>query len=98
MVQGKTLSVIIYLGPVSKVDIDFIRGVNSQGILNQLYIRGFIEKDKSSDDLRSVLYRPTSDILMYLGVNNVKELKDYTGVREKLLNTLKELKESYEEE
>ena len=40
----ETLSIILYSSPVSKREIDFIRGVNSGYILRALLMRGLIEK------------------------------------------------------
>jgi segregation and condensation protein B len=36
----ETLSIVLYQGPISRADIDYIRGVNSQFILRNLLIRG----------------------------------------------------------
>ena len=35
----ETLSIVLYLGPITRADIDYIRGVNSQFILRALLIR-----------------------------------------------------------
>ena len=91
----ETLSIIMYLGPVSKSDIDFIRGVNSQSILNQLIVRGFIDKENVN---RISYYRPTIDLLSYLGVNTVQELSDFDKIKSTLTDTLKNIKESDEKE
>jgi segregation and condensation protein B len=40
----ETLSIILYQGPISRAEIDYIRGVNSQFILRNLLIRGLIER------------------------------------------------------
>jgi len=65
----ETLSVIAYRGPVSKKDIEYIRGVNSQYALRSLLLRGLIEKKDSRDDGRSVVYSITADtLLIYLNM------------------------------
>jgi len=40
----ETLSIIIYQGPISRAEIDYIRGVQSNFILRNLMIRGLVEK------------------------------------------------------
>src|SRR3989344_5907696 len=41
---SETLSIILYKGPVTRAEIDYIRGVNSTFILRNLLIRGLVEK------------------------------------------------------
>jgi segregation and condensation protein B len=73
----ETLTIILYKGPVKRSDIDYIRGVNSQFILRNLLIRGLIERVINPSDERSFLYKPTFDLMSYLGVNSLKNLPDY---------------------
>ena len=40
----ETLSIVAYLGPISRVRIEYLRGVNSSVILRSLMIRGLIER------------------------------------------------------
>ena len=40
----ETLTTIAYCSPIKKIDIDFIRGVNTQFILKRLLLRGLIQK------------------------------------------------------
>ena len=40
----ETLAIIVYRSPITKVEIDYIRGVNSVFILRNLLVRGLIEK------------------------------------------------------
>lgn len=80
----ETLSVVIYRGPLSKSDIDYIRGVNCASILRSLMIRGLIERIENSGDKRSFLYRATVDLPAYLGVSSLSELPGYAEVRDEL--------------
>ena len=52
----ETLSIIAYKGPVSRAEIDYIRGVQSNFILRNLQIRGLVEKIANPSDQRSYLY------------------------------------------
>ena len=73
----ETLSIVLYRGPVSRSEIDYIRGVNSQFILRNLAMRGLVEKIPNPKDQRSILYRPTFELFSMLGLGQVSELPDY---------------------
>ncbi len=73
----ETLAIIVYKQPISKAEIENIRGVNSQYILRHLLIRGLIEKIASSTDKRSQNYRPTLELMQHLGIKDIKELPDF---------------------
>ncbi len=77
----ETLSIVLYQGPISRADIDYIRGVNSQFILRALLIRGLVERVDNPKDARSYLYKPTLDLLSHLGVSKITELPEYDAVR-----------------
>lgn len=77
----ETLSIIVYLGPISRSRVDWIRGVNATFILRNLMARGLIERIQNPDDERAFLYRPTLELLAHLGVSRVEELPDYEQVR-----------------
>lgn len=73
----ETLAVIAYKQPVSKAEIENIRGVNSQYILRQLLIRGLIEKTESPNDRRVHLYKTTLEFMQHLGIKDMRELPDF---------------------
>jgi segregation and condensation protein B len=77
----ETLSIVLYQGPISRADIDYIRGVNSQFILRSLLIRGLVERVDNPADARSYLYKPTLDLLSHLGVSKIADLPEYEQVR-----------------
>jgi len=77
----ETLAIVLYQGPISRADIDYIRGVNSQFILRNLLIRGLVERIGNPKDARSFLYKTTLDLLAHLGVSKVEELPEYNKVR-----------------
>ena len=76
----ETLAIIVYRQPISKAEIENIRGVNSQYILRQLLIRGLIEKIASESDKRSQHYRPTLELMQHLGIKDIKELPDFEEI------------------
>ena len=77
----ETLSIILYQGPISRADIDYIRGVNSQFIVRNLLIRGLIERVDNPKDARSFLYKTTLQLLSHLGISKVEDLPEYNQVR-----------------
>ncbi len=77
----ETLSIILYQGPISRADIDYIRGVNSQFIVRNLLIRGLVERVDNPKDARSFLYKTTLQLLSHLGVSKLEDLPEYEQVR-----------------
>ena len=77
----ETLSIILYYGPISRRDIDYIRGVNSGFIVKNLLIRGLVEKTQDSKDMRTFLYKPTMDLLRFMGLPKVENLPQYEETR-----------------
>ena len=92
----ETLSIIAYKGPVSKKEIEYIRGVNSQYALRNLLLRGLIERKSSEIDSRSVGYNITGDALRFLGLTNISELPEYADVN-KQLDVLEEQEQNDQE-
>lgn len=80
----ETLSIIAYKGPVSKKEIEYIRGVNSQYALRSLLLRGLIEKKTSLSDERVVVYGITSDTLRFLGISSLEDLPEYHESKKEL--------------
>lgn len=72
----ETLTIIAYRGPVSKMDIDRLRGVNCALILRNLLLRGLIEV-KEEKDKGENFYHVTFDFIRFLGLSDVRELPNY---------------------
>lgn len=80
----ETLSLIAYLGPISRPQVDFIRGVNSSFILRNLLMRGLIEKIPSAEKKHMHDYKVTFSFLQHMGISDVSSLQDYEIYRETL--------------
>jgi segregation and condensation protein B len=80
----ETLSVILYRGPISRPDIDYIRGVNSSFILRNLLVRGLVEREAKPNDARLYLYKPSFELLSYLGISRLEDLPEYEAMKEKI--------------
>ncbi|MCF7833877.1 MAG: SMC-Scp complex subunit ScpB [Candidatus Pacebacteria bacterium] len=89
----ETLSVILYKNGATRAEIDYVRGVNSSFILRALAIRGLIQKEIDPNDSRKLIYKPTFDLLSYLGVKSVEELPDYMETIKVLNNTTQKMQE-----
>ncbi|MFA6526690.1 MAG: SMC-Scp complex subunit ScpB [Candidatus Buchananbacteria bacterium] len=88
----ETLTIIAYRGPISKVELELIRGVNCSLIIRNLLMRGLIES--AEDKVRATMvYSITFEFLKHLGLNAISELPDFDRLNrnnnlEKLLQGL----------
>lgn len=94
----ETLAIVIYKGPLSRAEIDYIRGVNSSSILRSLTMRGLIEKVDNPKDKRSYLYRATPELPAALGLSSLQEAPEFEKIQEEIATILEEKeKEDLEE-
>ncbi|MCX8070030.1 MAG: SMC-Scp complex subunit ScpB [Thermodesulfovibrionales bacterium] len=71
----ETLAIIAYKQPMTKLEIDHIRGVNSDGAVKSLIDRRLIKiVGKKEAPGRPFLYGTTNDFLQYFGLKNLTEL------------------------
>ncbi|MFH0840459.1 MAG: SMC-Scp complex subunit ScpB [bacterium] len=70
----ETLTIIAYRGPIAKLELDRIRGINCSLILRNLLIKGLIE---AKTEKTETYYSVTTDFLKFLGITETKELPDY---------------------
>ncbi len=73
----EVLAIIAYRQPISKTEIEAIRGVNSQYSLRALLMRGLIEKIPNPNDARGSLYQVTTEFMQHLGLTNIKDLPEF---------------------
>lgn len=81
----ETLSIVLYKHPISRREIDYIRGVNSSFILRNLLIRGLIERTEGIAGERSYTYKPTLELLRHLGLTKTSDLPGYEDALAKML-------------
>ena len=71
----EVLAIIAYSGPITRIDIDNIRGVNSSYIVRKLLIKGLIEENGRSDAPgKPRIYKVTNKFLDYFGLGSIDEL------------------------
>ncbi|MDO8529588.1 MAG: SMC-Scp complex subunit ScpB [bacterium] len=74
------LSIVAYRGPISRTEIEAIRGVNSTYALRNLLMRGLIERIDNPKDLRGYIYKISFEFLKKLGIDNINKLPDYESL------------------
>lgn len=80
----EALSIVAYLGPISRAKIEYLRGVNSMVILRSLMIRGLVERFPDPEHPSSYLYRPTLELMKHLGIAEKEHLPEYQKFQELL--------------
>ncbi len=86
---AETLAIILYQGPISRADIDRVRGVNSSFILRNLQVRGLVERT-ASEQGSGYRYHITPALLAHLGVTHKHELPEFArfaNALEKFMST-----------
>ena len=77
--QLETLTVIAYRGPITRPELEQIRGVNCALILRNLLIRGLVEEEEKADKLLPT-YVLSMEAMRHLGIASVSELADYENL------------------
>jgi segregation and condensation protein B len=71
----ETIAIIAYNQPITRQEIDYIRGVNSTSIIKQLLDKGLIKISGRKDvPGRPLLYSVTNDFYEYFGLNDITDL------------------------
>ncbi|MBD3281555.1 SMC-Scp complex subunit ScpB [Candidatus Uhrbacteria bacterium] len=96
----EALTILAYRGPMTRPELEQIRGVQSSMILRNLMIRGLVEQ-KEDMRLGQATYAVTFDFLNHLGLKSIKDLPEYEELRghtaiSDMLEQLKEPEESKE--
>lgn len=84
----ETLAIIAYNEPITRNQIDEIRGVNSSYVVRKLSLKGLIE-EKGRSDLpgKPILYGVTNQFLDYFGLKTIEELPKLETNDEEMLET-----------
>ncbi len=76
----EALAILAYRGPMTRPELEQIRGVQSSLILRNLLLRGLVEM-KEDVRLGQPTYAVTIDFVKYLGITKVAELPNYADLR-----------------
>ncbi|TDI83930.1 MAG: SMC-Scp complex subunit ScpB [Caldithrix sp.] len=107
----ESLAIITFKQPLSRVEVDAIRGVNSGGVIKNLLERNLVcIAGRSEGPGRPLLYGTTKEFLRYFGINDIADLPkpkeideimgkldQEEGISESIIETLTET-ESFEDE
>ena len=72
----ETLAVVAYRQPVSRARVSAVRGVNCDGVMRTLTLRGLVEEAGTDPETTAILYRTTSYFLERLGLASLEDLPD----------------------
>lgn len=76
----EALTILAYCGPMTRAELEQIRGVQSALIIRNLMLRGLVEQ-KEEGKLGQPTYSVTVDFIRHIGLSNVKALPDYEELR-----------------
>src|SRR5579871_4179639 len=72
----ETLAVVAYRQPVGRAQVSAVRGVNCDGVMRTLSLRGLVEEAGTDTESGAILFRTTSYFLERLGLGSLDELPD----------------------
>ena len=72
----ETLAVVAYRQPVSRARVSAVRGVNCDGVMRTLVLRGLTEEAGTDSETGAILYRTTGYFLERLGLASLEALPD----------------------
>ena len=71
----ETLAIVAYNEPITRVEVDEIRGVNTSQLIRKLVAKGLLKECGRSDIAgRPILYKTTSEFLDYFGLATINDL------------------------
>jgi segregation and condensation protein B len=91
----ETLSLVAYLGPIARTDLDYIRGVNSSFSLRALSLRGLVERDTTKGIPH---YHLTADSLSHLNLSKPEDLPNYEEFRQVFMDWQDRMKQPEKKE
>ena len=84
----ETLAIIAYQQPVTRPQIDAIRGVNSDSMMKSLLNKGLIlEAGRADGPGRPILYSTTPEFLQHFGLNSILEMPELSALEEPVPET-----------
>lgn len=94
----EALAILAYRGPLTRPELEQIRGVQSALILRNLMMRGLVEQSEDQR-LGQPLYAVTSEFLKAIGTAQAEDLPDYASLHtqravEQVLNELNPVEEA----
>lgn len=77
----ETLAIIAYKQPITRIEIEEIRGVKSERSIRTLLAKGLIQEVGREEGVgRAILYGTTKEFLEYFGLKTIEELPSLTEI------------------
>lgn len=74
----ETLAIIAYNEPITRIEVDEIRGISSSQMIRKLVAKGFVKEVGRSEGIgRPILYKTTSEFLDYFGLSTIADLPKF---------------------
>lgn len=73
----ETLSIVVYSAPISRAELEYIRGVNSSFSLRSLLLRGLVERAPDPKRPNAFVYSPSFEFLRHLGIGKIEDLPEH---------------------
>ena len=81
----ETLSIVAYRQPVTRAQVEAIRGVNADSVLRSLVRRGLLEEVGRAETVgRPILYGTTFEFLQQFGLQSLQDLPHWEKLKEEL--------------
>lgn len=77
----ETLAIVAYRGPLTRMEVEQIRGVNCSFALRYLLLRGLIDRIENPNDSRSWHYKISFDFLKKLNFAKIEDLPRYEELK-----------------
>ena len=95
----ETLAIVAYNEPITRVEVDEIRGVQTSQMIRKLVAKGLLKEcGRSELPGRPILYKTTSEFLDYFGLSDISELPKINPKERNDSNEVDLYKSKYEEE
>ncbi|MBU4348595.1 SMC-Scp complex subunit ScpB [Patescibacteria group bacterium] len=82
----ETISIIAYAGPISRADIEYIRGVNSSFTIRNLLLRGLVERSVDPKRTNAYIYNISFNLIKKLGIVKIEDLPDYKKYKQIIID------------
>jgi segregation and condensation protein B len=84
----EVLAIIAYNEPITRMQVEDIRGISSVNIIKKLEAKGFIKEVGRADTIgKPILYKTTDEFLDYFGLKSIEDLPKIEDVKEDMSET-----------
>lgn len=71
----EVLAIVSYNQPITRMEVETIRGINSVSLIKKLVLKGFLKESGRKDSIGNpILYKTTNEFLDYFGLKSIEDL------------------------